>query len=71
MFVMKAVISSKGQIALPAEIRQRDRIEAGQEFDIERLGRGEYLLRLRSATPSEGVVDWLLTCPAKGFFVPI
>ncbi len=71
MFVMKAVISSKGQIALPAEIRQRDRIEAGQEFDIERLGRGEYLLRLRSATPNEGVVDWLLTCPAKGFFVPI
>jgi AbrB family looped-hinge helix DNA binding protein len=64
-------MSSKGQIVLPAEIRQQDRIEPGQEFDIERLGRGEYRLKRRSAAPNEGVVDWLSACPEKGFFVPV
>ena len=68
---MKTTVSSKGQIVLPAEIRQQDRIEVGQEFDIERLDRGEYRLKRRSAAPNEGVVDWLLACPGKGFFVPV
>lgn len=69
--MMKTTMSSKGQIVLPAEIRQQDRIEAGQEFEVERLDRGEYRLVRRAAPPNEGVVDWLLACPEKGFFVPI
>ncbi len=56
---------------LPAEIRRQDGIEVGQEFDVHRLDRGEYLLQRRSAPDNEGVVDWLLRCPAKGFFVPV
>ncbi len=68
---MKTRISSKGQIVLPAEFRQQDGIEPGQEFDIERLDYGEYLLQRRSPRVNEGVVDWLLGCPEKGFFVPI
>ena len=56
---------------MPAEIRQQDRIEAGQQFDIERVDRGEYRLKRRSVAPNEGVVEWLLACPEKGFFVPI
>jgi len=68
---MKTTMSSKGQIVLPAEIRQQDRIEVGQEFDIERLDRGEYRLKRCSVPPNEGVVDWLLACPEKGFFVPV
>jgi AbrB family looped-hinge helix DNA binding protein len=68
---MKTRVSSKGQIVLPAELRERDRIEAGQEFDVERIDRGEYLLKRRAPRPNEGVVDWLLACPAKGFFEPV
>ena len=68
---MKTTVSSKGQIVLPAEFRQMDRIEAGQEFDVERLDRGEYRLVRRAARPNEGAVDWLLACPAKGYFVPV
>jgi AbrB family looped-hinge helix DNA binding protein len=68
---MKTTVSSKGQIVLPAEFRQQDRIEAGQEFDIERVDRGEYRLKRRSVPPNEGVVDWLLACPEKDFFVYI
>lgn len=67
---MKTTVSSKGQIVLPAALRHRDRIEAGQELEIERLDRGEYRL-VRAARPNEGVIDWLLACPEKGFFVPI
>jgi len=68
---MRTRVSSKGQIVLPAELRQQDRIESGQEFDVERLDRGEYRLVRRAARPNEGVVDWLLACPEKNFFVPI
>ena len=68
---MRTTISSKGQIVLPAEIRQQDGIEAGQQFEIERVDRGEYRLVRREPPPNAGVVDWLLNCPEKGFFVPI
>ena len=56
---------------LPAELREQDGIEAGQEFEVERLDRGEYRLVRLATPPNEGVVDWLLACPEKGFFVPI
>jgi AbrB family looped-hinge helix DNA binding protein len=68
---MKTTVSSKGQIVLPAEIRREDGIEAGQEFEVTREGRGEYRLTLKSPPANEGLVDWLLECPVKGFFVPI
>ena len=68
---MRTKVSSKGQIVLPAEIRRQDNIEPGQEFDVERLDRGEYRLVRTEVPPNEGVVDWLLACPEKGFFVPI
>lgn len=56
---------------IPAELRDQDQIEPGQEFEIERLDRGEYRLVRRSAAPNEGLVDWLLACPEKGFFTEI
>lgn len=64
-------ISSKGQIVLPAEIRQQDGIEPGQQFQIKRIKRGEYRLVLKDTPPNDGLVDWLLACPKKDFFVPI
>ena len=68
---MKTAVSTKGQIVLPAEIRQQDGIEPGQMFEIERIDRGEYRL-VRLAPPrNEGLLDWLLACPEKGYFVPI
>lgn len=68
---MITCISSKGQIVLPAEIRRQDAIEAGQEFDIERLERGEYKLVRRAPPSNQGLIDWLLACPQKGYFVPV
>ena len=68
---MKTTVSTKGQLILPAEIRQRDNIAPGQEFEVERIDRGEYRLLRREPPPNEGLVDWLLACPEKGYFVPI
>ena len=68
---MRTTVSSKGQICLPAEFRQLDCIKPGQQFEIQRLDRGDYRLVRRVAPPNEGVVDWLLACPHKDFFVPI
>lgn len=48
-----------------------DSVEAGQEFDVERLDRGDYRLVRREVPLNEGAVDWLLACPKKDYFVPI
>ena len=68
---MKTIVSSKGQIVLPAEFRKMDRVEPGQAFDVERLDQGDYRLVRLAAPQNEGAIDWLLTCPLKDFFVPI
>lgn len=67
---MRTKVSTKGQIVIPRELRDEDGIEPGQEFEIERVERGEYRL-IRRAVRNEGLVDWLLACPDKGYFVPI
>jgi AbrB family looped-hinge helix DNA binding protein len=68
---MRTIVSTKGQIVLPAEIRMQDDIEPGQEFEVERIERGEYRLVRREPPANGGLVDWLLACPEKDFFVPI
>jgi AbrB family looped-hinge helix DNA binding protein len=67
---MRTTVSTKGQIVLPAEFRQRDGIQPGQEFEVERLGADQYRLT-RVAPSNEGLVDWLLACPEKGYFVAV
>jgi len=67
---MKTTLSSKGQIVLPAEIRQRDGIKPGQEFEIERIEQGQYLLKRTTRPRNEGLVELLLSCPIKDWFGP-
>jgi hypothetical protein len=52
---VKTKVSSKGQIVLPAE----------------RLDGRDHRLVRRAAPPNEGVIDWLLACPHKGYFARI
>ena len=68
---MITCISSKGQIVLPAEFRRQDAVEPGQEFDVERVERGEYKLVRRAPPSNQGLIDWLLNCPQKGYFLPV
>lgn len=67
---MRTTISSKGQLVLPRELRERDGIVPGNEFDVERVRAGEYRLVRRKKT-NAGLVDRLLACPEKDWFVPI
>jgi hypothetical protein len=48
-----------------------DRVEPGQEFDVERIDRGDYRLVRRAGPPIEGAIAWLLACPQKDFFVSV
>jgi AbrB family looped-hinge helix DNA binding protein len=68
---MRTTMSSKGQIVLPAAIREQDHLQPGDEFAVERLEEGQYRLVRHRPFPNEGLVDWLLACPVKDFFVPI
>jgi AbrB family looped-hinge helix DNA binding protein len=64
-------ISSKGQIVLPAQFRQQDRIEPGQQFEVERIDSGEYRLKRLAGRRNRGLVELLLACPVKGWFEPM
>jgi len=68
---MRTTVSSKGQIVLPAELRNQDHIQVGQEFTVERIESGEYLLKMLPNKESLGLVDWLLDCPETGWFEPL
>jgi AbrB family looped-hinge helix DNA binding protein len=59
-------VSSKGQIVLPAELRKKDRILAGQKFTVQRVEAGEYRLVRQKLKKTKGLVEWLLSCPVKG-----
>ena len=69
---MKTKISKGGRIVIPAKMRNRDGIKAGEEFEIKRIGPGIYRLRCKkNRRGNRGLIDWLVSCPTKGYFVPI
>lgn len=68
---MRTIVSTRGQIIIPAEIRREDEIESGQEFEIERLDKGEYLLKRATGPRNRGLVKLLLSCPVKDWFQPL
>ena len=37
-------LSSKGQLALPKQLREEDQLDKSDVFRLQRLGRGKYLL---------------------------
>jgi AbrB family looped-hinge helix DNA binding protein len=65
---MRTSLSSKGQIVLPAEMREQDSLRAGQQFEVERIEAGEYRLKKIPDAGRPGLLQWLLACPEKGWF---
>jgi AbrB family looped-hinge helix DNA binding protein len=68
---MRTTLSSKGQVVLPAELREQDHIHPGQQFSIERIEAGQYLLKKAPNAGGGSLADWLLACPEKGWFEPL
>jgi AbrB family looped-hinge helix DNA binding protein len=64
-------MSTKGQIVLPAEIREADGIGPGEQFEVERIGPDEYRLTRLAPPPNAGVVEWLRACPEDEWFVAL
>jgi AbrB family looped-hinge helix DNA binding protein len=68
---MRTTVSTKGQIVLPAELRERDDIRPGEVFEIEPIDRGQYKLKRVERRRNRGLVRLLLACPVKGWFKPM
>ena len=61
---MTTVLSSDCHIEIPEVFREEDALRPGQSCEIERLGRGDYRLRVAPGEPVNWV-EWLLACPEK------
>ena len=68
---MVTALSSKGQIVLPAPLRKEDALRVGDEFEVERIEAGRYLLKRTPGRPAHGLVDLLQACPEKDWFRPV
>lgn len=54
---------------MPAELRREDGVEPGDQFEVERLDEGEYVLRRVRARANRGLVDLLRSCPVDDWLV--
>ena len=68
---MRTKVSTKGQIVIPAELRERDDVQPGQEFHVERIEEGVYRLTRTRPPPNAGLLDWLAGSPERGWFTEI
>jgi AbrB family looped-hinge helix DNA binding protein len=60
---MTTVLSRKGQIVLPAEVRQQLGLAAGDDFEVVVEDDQTIVLRRISTPPNAGLVELLLGCP--------
>jgi AbrB family looped-hinge helix DNA binding protein len=68
---MVTTVSSKGQIVLPAQLRQQDRIEPGHQLEVERIDSGEDRPKRLAGRRNTGLVKLLLACPVRRWSTPL
>jgi len=56
---------------LPAELRREDDVRPGDQFEVERIEDGVFVLRRVTVRPNQGLVELLRSCPVSDWFVPI
>ena len=66
---MTTVLSRKGQIVLPASVRQRLHLQPGDDFEVFVEDDDAITLRRITQPANRGLVDLLLACPAP-FEIP-
>jgi len=54
---MKTTLNTDGKIDIPDEIRQADRLNAGDSFELERLTAGHYLLTKQPTREARVVIS--------------
>lgn len=71
---MTTTLTADGLLEIPEVFRKADALQPGQRCDIERVGRGEYRLRVEEPTEVPAGTSWLdvlLACPVKDWYVPL
>ncbi len=63
---MTTVLSSKGQIVIPAAIRQRHQFRIGDKLLIEERD-DEIVLKKARRTRKKTLAQWMLDCPVDDF----
>jgi hypothetical protein len=67
--------SANGLLEIPEVFRKADALKPGQRCDIERVGEGDYRVRVEKVAdtadtgPKERLIDVLLSCPVKDWWV--
>jgi AbrB family looped-hinge helix DNA binding protein len=67
---MTTVLSKKGQLVLPAEVRKQLGLSAGDDFEVTIEDEQTIVLRRLTSPPNKGLVDILAACP-HSFDVPL
>ena len=70
---MTTFISAEGLLEIPEAILKDDILQPGQRCEIERVGDGEYRVKVtgEDGEPEQSVLDWLLSCPVKDWYLPM
>ena len=68
---MTTILSDNGLLEIPEVFRKADALKPGQRCDIERVGEGDYRVRVEKNTETgkTDLVSWLLGCPEKDWWV--
>ena len=69
---MTTTLTKDGHIVLPKAVRQRQKLRAGDKFEIiaDADEPGSLELRRVRRKPNEGLAEWLRACPVKGIPIP-
>ena len=69
---MTTTLTNDGHLVIPKAVRQRQKLRAGDKFEIIADGDEPGVLELRRVRrkPNEGLVEWLYSCPVKGWSIP-
>jgi AbrB family looped-hinge helix DNA binding protein len=69
--MLTAKTSTKGQIVLPRQLRERYQVRAGDTFEfIDSDEPNVIIMRKLTRHPNEGLIDALLGCPHR-FEIPV
>jgi bifunctional DNA-binding transcriptional regulator/antitoxin component of YhaV-PrlF toxin-antitoxin module len=66
---MTTVLNASGWLEIPQAYREADSLKVGQECEIERVGQGEYHVRvIAPSATGERLIDVLQSCPVKDWW---
>ncbi len=63
---MTTTMSTKGRVVIPAKVRARQNLRAGDQLVVEE-GKNEVILKKVRRQRKKSLLQWMLDCPAGDF----